>query len=344
MAEQTRIAAFLLDGIVPAVTTFANESSASMIGVIAAPAASLLTIYVVLWGLGIGTGHIHEPFTDGAKRIARMSLIVSLALTAGTYQSMIVQFFLSFPSQVSTALIGGSGSSTPPTIATVIDVTVGIGFGDAGRIWAMTEAAQSIAQSIGLCVLAIIVYTATIGIGAIAAGILFMAYIAISILAAIGPLFIFLALFQATQRFFEAWLGQIVNFCILFFLVAASISLSFTMFRTFLLSLSSDFADLIVDAFKIFGMSIAIVVVLLQTRSIAAALGGGVALSAQNVAGRLARGSLAAYRTMRGIDRAIRYGDSRGPGLTTRSSARLSTDALSSRLRANWRAHAARTL
>lgn len=318
MAESTRIASFLLDGVVPSVTSFASSTSSTMIRIIAGPAVSLLTIYVILWGAGIASGHIQEPFTDGMRRIVRMVMIVCFALTAGIYQQEIVSFFLNIPSSFAVALITGPTGGEAPSIARVIDVTIQVGFGQAGEAWAMASTNVSYGQAFGYIIIAIVMYASTMFVGATAAAILFVAYVAMAIVLAIGPLFILAALFPSTQRFFESWLAQVLNFCVLFLLVACAISLTFVMFRTFLNQMSSDdFSQLIINAFKIMGMAVCIVIVLLQTRGIASALGGGVALAGQNVAGRLGYYLGSGYRSAKGSQRAISTGDSRGASYAT---------------------------
>ena len=70
--------------------------------------AVLLTIYVLLWGVAMASGQISEPFTDGMKRIVRMCIIVGFALTAGIYQSTIVDLFNQAPAQLANAITQGT--------------------------------------------------------------------------------------------------------------------------------------------------------------------------------------------------------------------------------------------
>ena len=295
-SEMTRIARFLLENIPETVTTYVNEKSAVMVGYIGPTAVILLTLFVLFWSVAMASGQISEPFTDGMKRIIRMCVIVGFALTVGIYQSSVADFFLKVPAEMASELTyeGSSGGYEPVSIATVLDGSLQKGLTVGDRAWDKGDemAQKGIKAAIaGMAyhVLAILVYLASICIVAIAAGILVVAFLAMAVLLAIGPLFILLAIFPVTYRWFETWLGQIVNFAILYVVVAVTVGLVFSMFDQYLSMLPiTTLSETVVNSLKLLGITIAIVAVLLQTRSLAAALGGGASLTAQNVAGRLA--------------------------------------------------------
>lgn len=301
-ATDTRVAHWLLEDIVDTITTYANDSSASMIGIIGPVAASLLTIYVILWGAGIASGQIAEPFTDGAKRIIRMCAIIAFALTAGIYQGSVADFFLQAPTAVATEIAApGSTGSDPTSIADVLDESLGKGIEIGNKAWEQGDKSNTVLppsmSGIGYYALAIAIYISVAAIVAIATGIIFVAFVALALLLAVGPLFILLAIFQQTQRFFEAWIGQVVNYAVLFILVAVTVGMTFALFGQFLNALpSAEWEETVINTVKIVCASIAIIGVLLQTRSIASALGGGVALGSQNLAGKLAGGATSLAR------------------------------------------------
>jgi len=294
--ETTRLAHFLLENVPETVTAYVNEKAAVMIGYIGPTAVILLTLFVLFWGVAMASGQISEPFTDGMKRIIRMCIIVGFALTVGIYQNSVADFFLKVPSEMASELAyeGSSSGGEPVSIATVLDGSLQKGFTVGDKAWdkgdemAQTGIKSAIA-GLGYYALAILVYLAAAVIVAIAAGILMVTFLATAVLLAIGPLFILFALFPATYRWFETWLGQVVNFAILYVMVAVTVGLVFGMFDQFVEQLPvTTLSETVVNTLKLIGMTIAVVTVLLQTRSMAAALGGGAAMNSQNVAGKLA--------------------------------------------------------
>ncbi|MBS0174296.1 MAG: type IV secretion system protein [Nitrospira sp.] len=324
MANTTQIAHWLLDDITNKITTYANDKAEIMAHMIGPVAVCLLTIYVLLWGAGIASGQITEPFTDGMKRICRICAIVSFGLTVSIYHDSVATFFETIPAtmatQMAAAKSGSSGSAA--SISDVLDQSLQKGIDIGEKSWEMGDKIAATPLSISASIAATPYYLLAIAIDlacalivAVGAAILFIAFIATALLLAIGPLFIMLAIFPQTQRFFESWLGQVVNFSLLYLLIAVTIGMTFEMFDQFLGDVAmGDINDIVVSAIKVIGAVIAIVAVMLQTRSIAAGLGGGLALQAQGLAGRLASaGTNVARAGMTGNSR-----DQMGRGLSER--------------------------
>ncbi len=302
--NDTRIVRFLFDQIGASVEQFINSGSADMIGIIGPVAVSLLTIYVLLWGVAMASGQISEPFTDGMKRIVRICIIVGFALTVGIYQGTVVQLFKEAPVELASMMTmpGSSGEFTDnDTFAKMLDDCLAKGFEVAAKPWDKgTELhAESWAgisgEGMAFQVISIMLYLIAVIIVAIAAGIVFVAYMALAILLALGPLFILMAIFPATQRWFESWLGQVVNYGLLFLLMALATGLLFTVLEDYFSKLTvMTLNEVLMATLKAIGLSIAMSGVLLQLNSVAAALAGGAAMNAAGVAGKLAGMGMAA--------------------------------------------------
>lgn len=293
------VVAFLFEDIQPTVETFVQQSSAQMIGVLGPLAAALLTIYVLLWGAALASGQISEPFTDFMKRVVRMALIIALAMTAGTYQSMVAETLQKAPMQLAGEM---SFQGAPPiedanSLATVLDGFMEKGMEVAEKPWMEgvkknSESMMGItSEGLLLQACAIVLMIIVVIVVAISAGIMFVAYMALAVLLGIGPLFILFAIFPATQRWMEAWLGQAVNYGILFVLVAVASALLFSILDAYYDSLVTGGAEayqVLWMVLKAIALAIGCIGVLLQLNSIASGLAGGAAIHTANVAGRLA--------------------------------------------------------
>jgi type IV secretion system protein VirB6 len=232
-------------------------------------------------------------------------------LSAGFYQGQVAKFFLQAPSAVAASLVapGSDSGSSPTTIADVLDNAENQGIQIGDKAWSRGKSQGGVTGfgGVGFYFLALVIWLSVTGIVALACGIIFMAFISTALLLAVGPLFILLAIFPQTQRFFEAWLGQVVNFAILFLLVACAISLCFHFLSDYLTQINTDqWNEMVIDTLKVFGATLATLAVLFQTRAIASALGGGLALQTQGMFGRLGGAGFLAI----GVSRAISTGHS----------------------------------
>jgi type IV secretion system protein VirB6 len=172
-------------------------------------------IYVMVWGYLELTGQIEEPFVHGVKRIVTLAVILGCALQLWLYNSVIVDTFFNAPAELGAVVVGAFDP------VGIIDQIIFEG-GDAANL---------LLQQGGLLDGNFAYYLAGIGVYLIVGltaiytiFLLALSRIALSVLLALGPLFIGLLLFNTTKRFFEAWLAQLANYAfiaVLAVLVAA---------------------------------------------------------------------------------------------------------------------------
>ena len=167
---------------------------------------SLLIIYLALWGIAHLMGKIQEPLKDGISRILRIVIVLSLALNVGLYSSLIVNFFYNAPDQLAGVVIGA-----PPGLG-MLDNLLDRGIDEGLTAW---TAAGIWGGNFGMYFLALIVWGIVAALTAYAAFLLLISKAALTVLLVLGPLFIIMILFTATQKFFEAWCAQVGNFAIM---------------------------------------------------------------------------------------------------------------------------------
>ncbi len=259
-----------------ALVSYVFDTTTLIINWIAPVFQNLLIIYVALWGYAFWLGTIDEPFTDGLKRILRITVVLTLALTVKNYNDLVVSFIYGGPEQ-----LAGVISGAKPT-AGLLDglLEKGIDIGD--RAWAQGGVLNG---DFGKYFLAIIIYLSVIALTAYAAFLIFMSKIALAILLAIGPVFIVMVLFKTTQRFFESWLSMVINYGLLLVLAVSAVQITLGLVGKGVGAVHSSGVTEVISMSTILILVILSMLLLRQVPSIASGLAGGVELSTQRVVG-----------------------------------------------------------
>jgi len=134
-----------------------------------------------------------------------------------------------------------------------------------------------------------------------------LSIVAVGLLLAVGPLFIIGLMFETTKRFFEAWVAQLSNYGLI--IVIASVAaklLLFTLNQYASAAVAQGAAITVAESIQLCLASGFILIIMKQVPTIAAALGGGVALSTFNALSRVMSGTArgagsAAYQFARGV-------------------------------------------
>jgi type IV secretion system protein VirB6 len=268
-----------------ALTTYVSDTATNIISAISGVAYSMLMIYVMLWGWSMMRGMISEPVTDGVTRIIRLAVITGLALNLGLYNSYISSFLWNTPDAM--AGIVASGYSNTTSNVQYLDGLMSKMYDVGNAFWQEANAAGGLIPDIGMTVVAILIWLAAVLATGFAAFLLALSKMALAIILAIGPIFVLLLIFEGTKRFFEAWLGQALNYVILVVLTAAAIKLILTIITTYLnVAGTAMVATPTIDkALPVMVMCLIAALVMMQLPSIASALGGGVAISTLGAVG-----------------------------------------------------------
>jgi type IV secretion system protein VirB6 len=176
---------------------------------------ALGVFYVLVWGYLQLAGRIEEPFMTGIRRILTLALLLSVSLRLWLYGPVIVDTFFSAPSQLAAQVIGAFDS------VSIVDQILFAG-GDAANL--LLQKGGILDGNFSYYLAGAAVYV-VVGLTAVyTIFLLALSRIALSVLLALGPLFLALLLFDSTKRFFESWLAQLTNYAfitILTVLVAA---------------------------------------------------------------------------------------------------------------------------
>lgn len=282
-----------LFGEIDAVTqTYVTDISSRAIQTITPFVSIGLTLTFIAFGLLIIRGGVQMPLMEFIGKSVRIGLIAGVALASGIYQGQIAEAIRTTPDALAGLLV--PGGETGDQAAAVIDRAASEGFAKAGEAWEKTSTLD-IGYSILIAAVGLIIIAATGVFVLIGGAFMILAKLGLAILAGLGPLFIAAMLWQPTQRFFEAWTGQVVNYMLMVVMLAASFGLMLNIYTNFVGGI--EFGDKQNIAYNIGGVVIlsgAMMIVLLQLPGVAAALGAGASISFLYELRALASGARAA--------------------------------------------------
>lgn len=200
------------------ITNFVSSSASNLASYVNGPLRVAVMLYVVLYGFAVMRGAIVEPIGEFAFRSMRIVLIVLLATNSSAFQQYVTGlFFESLPKEIGNAIAGSglnvnSGQPFDQLLSKGIEVANKI-YDEAG----LTNITPALIAAILLIFVAVGSF--------LQFAVLLYAKIGLGIVIALGPLFIALALFDATRPFAESWVRQVANFLILLVLVVALVGL-----------------------------------------------------------------------------------------------------------------------
>lgn len=281
-----------------ALSTYVNDTATNIIGAITPVATTLVSIYVMLWGWSMMRGVISEPIMDGVGRIVRLALIVGVALQLGLYNGFLADMLWNSPDALASYVGGGDDTSNAAYLDTLMSRMYD--FGDAYYQKAQANSTLGI-PDLGLLFMAYALWVAGVIATGYGAFLLALAKMGLAVALGVGPLFILLTIFEPTKRFFDAWIGQALNYVFLVMLSAATIKLIMVILEKYLTDASGVvLADPALDqALPAIVFSIIGALALVQMPAMASALGGGVALGTLGAVGWAygkTKGGMAAMR------------------------------------------------
>lgn len=288
-------------------TDYVAEKTAVVAGAIEPAVVTLATIYVMMWGFLSLTGRIQEPIWEGVRRILFIAITLGVGLRLWLYNGVIVDTFFNAPSQLAATI---TGASNP---VSVIDTIWEKGGAVASNLW---NKGGVLSGDFGFYLAGAIVYFIMGGLAVYALFLLALSKLALTLILALGPVFICLLFFEATRRFFEAWIAQLANYALVAVLSTLVASLMLQMVSSYASQTAARGAAIVtVDALNMVLCASLVLLVMRQVMSIAAGLASGIALSSYGLASGLARWAMGgAKRTSYEFSRGVVDGLRREPG------------------------------
>jgi type IV secretion system protein VirB6 len=255
---------------------YIGTQTATLAAVLEPAIVALGTVYVMVWGYLHLTGRIEQPLVEGIKRILTLAIVLGVSLRLWLYNDLIVDTFYRAPSQLAAALVGA-----PLPMAT-LDEVWNQGGAVAGELWARGAV---LTGDLGFYAAGAFVWLLVGGLCVYALFLMALSQVALSILLALGPLFIALWFFEATRRFVELWFAQLANYALITVLTVLVATLILQLVRSYATQTAAlGAAIMTVDALNLLLVTGLALLVLRQVMPMASGLARGVALSGFHVA------------------------------------------------------------
>jgi type IV secretion system protein VirB6 len=259
---------------------YIGDNTARLASILEPAVVTTATVYVMAWGYLHLTGKIDEPVLTGLKRILTVTLILGVGLRLWLYNTLIVDTFYHAPAQLAAALVG---SADP---VGTIDTIWESGGAVAGNLWTKAHSLSLwgggfwIAGAVVWCLMGLLCVYAMFLIA--------LSTIALAVLLALGPLFVAMLFFEATKRFFAAWIAQLANYALITVLTVMVSALLLQVVQSYATQTAARGAAIFtVDAVNMVLIAVLVFLVLRQVMPIASGLAGAASL---NSFGLLSRG------------------------------------------------------
>ncbi|QVN18978.1 type IV secretion system protein [Burkholderia pyrrocinia] len=321
MATTTGVFSMIGTGIESGIGAYVTSTSAALSSALVPVVTTAVTLWIMAYGFAVMRGDASESIPTFSWRAAKIAMFLAVALGSGIYQSTVlndVQTGTAALAQTisqagggmcaTSANVSGSSASSVYTALDCYDAAIGaIASQDITR--ATQAGATQFGAALGYLMSAVIV---SIGGGVFLVVCSFetvLARVFLDLVLGLGPIFIACAAFEPSRRYFDAWVGKVVTYCLLQVLIAAFLGMALSVFSSEVQSLTglssapaadnggnafASFSNLVfgssgsatttddqyfVSALGMLATGIFLAMLCWQLPSIASALGGGSAVS-----------------------------------------------------------------
>ncbi len=267
-----------------ATTTFVTDVATDTIATIYPWALACLSLYVVLYGYMMIFGKVESPGNDGLIKAAKVMIIGTMALNADMYLNGVVSALRGIEEGLTAAFSGSGGG---PIYAS-LDNSLSKGL---ELILQCKQKAQEagwteVSTSIGWWIIAAIIavgFALVVVVGGIA---VMVSTFYLKILFAIGPVFIMALMFPVTAKFFDAWIGYVMNHALIVALTAVVLTLGVTIYDHEISKVVMDSdQNMLGVALELLVVAAILYAVTKGVMGMAAALAGGLTMAVMGVGG-----------------------------------------------------------
>ncbi|WP_081724724.1 type IV secretion system protein [Asticcacaulis sp. YBE204] len=206
-----------------------------------------LTLYIAFLAFGLITGRTRLTLTTMTPKVLAIGLVLTFVTAWPAYQTVVYNLLTKGPDEIAAALTG-SGEGASVAFAKRLD-TLFVHFADAATAFENTTAqvaqnnqAQSVAMPMrnGKSSASDMLWSSGLILLLSTVGVLVLSRLILTLLLALGPLFVVFALFSQTRGLFEGWLRTAIGFAFIPMLVTLGGSAALALLTPPILAISGD--------------------------------------------------------------------------------------------------------
>lgn len=298
---------FIGETVTNATTTFVEPAAAALMFKVQMVALAGVTLYITMSGYAMATGAMESPFMTVLKQWAKILFIGFFAFNADGYHNQVVGAFNGLESGLADALNANSAGAAASIYETLDSVLEKGGLLAAEAMRQASDAGWNIGAALGWFMTGIFVSIGTLVFAVIGGANIIVAKFSLAVMFALGPLFIMCAMFPMTSRFFDNWVGQVLNYIFTIVILALIMTFGVVAFDGFINGVKLEGAGVenpYIIGLQVFGLTLVLSYIALQASSMASGLAGGVSSSALSLR-QIASGVAMPARTVAGAHNAV---------------------------------------
>jgi len=263
---------------------YIDMASAGLAGALGPVALAGVTLFITIYGVLVIAGKIQMPFQDFVVKAGKIAIIAAIALNAGNYMEWVVGSIQGLESGLVGAMTeGGSELDTTDTYA-LLDSSISIGAKKAADAWEKVGEISwyNISGWMTWLIATLLIYIAMTLLFLICGALVVVAKFALTLMLAVGPLFVMSLIWAPTAGFFDRWLSQVLTYVFTILFLTAVLSMAITVFSEILTA--TDFNDPTINptfvALQILMIALILGYLITQVPGMASGLAGGAGLGA----------------------------------------------------------------
>lgn len=200
-----------------------------------------VSLYITGSAYSMMTGSMESPFWTVFKQWAKIIIISYFALTADGYHEQVIGTLNGIETGLSDVLKINTAGAPAASIYQTLDEVVNKGAQLASTAMQQaSDAGWNLGAAAAWFITGIFVSVGTL-IFAIVGGVnIIVAKFSLAVMFALGPLFIACAMFPMTAKFFDSWIGQVLNYIFTIVILALIMSFGLVAFDSFIAGVEFD--------------------------------------------------------------------------------------------------------